>query len=393
MTSDYYIKDNADIEGQKLNAAKGLYQGGDYRGALRLYLDMLNSDYTYKLCYEIGRCYYKLNDFDNAEQYFTRSVKMENIKNPSFMFLGNICHKKNNISKAIEYWITSYSYKPDDETVCLNLASSYFSKDMKFYALYFYEKYLKYAKDKTSDSYLETKNSITEFITIGNDFYRKALRAIDADDNATAIQALEYAVKNIPTNFDINSLLGELYYKEKMYPDALKYLKQAYCLDSKSNDILKKLYSTMVQTGNISGSFCCIKRMLPLVIGNQKEYLEIIKTSKDIQLKLDKAYCAKHIELAKKYYDNNNYHLALFEYENYVLLDNNLSYEYDDIIQKIKSFLHPEERIIKTCFEKGSFYRSGKDYIKSNKYFSKIMTLSDENSSDYKLAKSRIVNV
>ena len=70
MTSDYYIKDNADIEGQKLNAAKGLYQGGDYRGALRLYLDMLNSDYTYKLCYEIGRCYYKLNDFDNAEQYF-----------------------------------------------------------------------------------------------------------------------------------------------------------------------------------------------------------------------------------------------------------------------------------------------------------------------------------
>jgi hypothetical protein len=62
-------------------------------------------------------------------------------------------------------------------------------------------------------------------------------------------------------------------------------------------------------------------------------------------------------------------------------------------MQKKKLFLNPEERIIKTCMEKGAFFHSEGDFIKSNKYFSKIVTLANENSSEYKLAKSRIVNV
>ena len=72
--SDYYIQDNSDIEDKKLEAAKGLYQSGNYSGALKLYLDMVNTSYSYKLYYEIGRCYYKLNDYDNAELHFIRSI-------------------------------------------------------------------------------------------------------------------------------------------------------------------------------------------------------------------------------------------------------------------------------------------------------------------------------
>ena len=88
--SDYYIQDNADIEAKKIDAAKGLYQSGDYKGALRLYLDMQNTEASHKLYYEIGRCYYKLGDNDNAELYFTQSVSLEERKNPSYIFIGNI---------------------------------------------------------------------------------------------------------------------------------------------------------------------------------------------------------------------------------------------------------------------------------------------------------------
>ena len=102
-TSDYYIQDNSDIEEKKLEAAKGLYQAGNYSGALKLYLDMVNTSYSHKLNYEVGRCYYKLNDFDNAETYFLRSVGLERFKNPSFVFLGNIFYKKQEVSKAIEF--------------------------------------------------------------------------------------------------------------------------------------------------------------------------------------------------------------------------------------------------------------------------------------------------
>ena len=101
--SDYYIQDNSDIEDKKMETAKALYIAGNYTGALRLYLDMVNTSYSYKLYYEIGRCYYKLNDIDNAELYFTRSVALKQRKNPSYIFLGNIFHKRENIEKAIKY--------------------------------------------------------------------------------------------------------------------------------------------------------------------------------------------------------------------------------------------------------------------------------------------------
>lgn len=392
-SSDYYIQDNADIETQKSEAAKSLYQAGDYTGALKLYLDMLNTNYSYKLCYEIGRCYYKLEDMTNAESYFTSSISLEEYKNPSYLYLGNIFYRKQDINKAIEYWITSYSYKPDDESVCLNLATSYFSRDMKFYAVYFYEKYLKYAKDKNSDHYKEIKKSLEDFSEIGNSFYKKALRAVNMNDNETAIQALDYAVKNFPVNFDINNLLGKLYYNEKQYSHALKYLEQAFCVDSKSIDILKMLSSVMIHIGDITGAYCCLKRMLPLVISRQKDYYDIIRTTREFESKFSENRTDKHLELAQQYYSENNYHLALFEYENCVILDNTLAEVYDDIIQKIKLFLNPEEKIIKSCFEKGALYYSEGDYRRSNKYFTKIMTLSNESAPEFKLAKSRLTNV
>lgn len=390
--SDYYIQDDVDIEGQKLEAAKGLYKLGDYKGALRLYLDMLNSEYTYTLCYEIGRCYYKLDDIANAELYFVRSTTLEDYKNPSYTYLGNIFYKRNNLSKAIENWIIAHSYKPEDENICINLATTYFSKNMRLYAIYFYKKYLKYAKDKNSASYHEIKKIIEDYTNIGQDFFKKALNAVSANDNETAIKALEYAVNNMPFNFDINNLLGKLYFEQKKYSESIKYLLKAYCLDSKSSDILKKLSSVMVLSGDTFGSYCCMKRLLQLSIGNQKEYLNIIKTTNNLRSQLNNESIQKHLEIAKKYYEDNHYHMALFEFENCILADNNLSYEYDNIIQRIKMFLYPETRIIKNCFEKGMFYYSGQDYAKANKYFTKIMTLSDKTSSDYKMAKSRIVH-
>ena len=54
--------------------------------------------------------------------------------------------------------------------------------------------------------------------------------------------------------------------------------------------------------------------------------------------------------------------------------------------------MNPEDRIIKTCFEKGLIFHSTGDFKKSNKYFSRILILAEENSSDYKYARARLVN-
>lgn len=391
--SDYYIQDNSDIEDKKLEAAKGLYQTGNYSGALKLYLDMVNTSYSYKLHYEIGRCYYKLNDMGNAEIFFKQSISLEENKNPSFVFLGNIFYKKQDLNKAIEYWATAFSFKPDDEAVCLNLATSYFSKDMKLQSLFYYDKYLKYAKDKNASYYLEIKKSVGEFFRIASEFYQKAIKSISMQDKDTAIQALEYAVKNNPTSFDINFQLGKLFLQKQDYMRATIYLKQAFCLDNKSLDILQNLSSALINLGDFTGAYCCLKRILPLVLNNQKEYLDVIKTIKHLEDSFDNLSYQGHLEWADRYYQENNYHFALFEYENCTIIDNTLNKQLSEKIQKLKSFINPEERIIKVCFEKGLTLHSVGDFKKANQYFSKIMSLADENSSDYKYARARLNNV
>lgn len=391
--SDFYIQDNSDIGDKKLEAAKGLYLIGNYSGALKLYLDMVNTDYSSKLNYEIGRCYYKLGQFDSALEYFLNSVSLDNYKNPSYSFLGNIYFKKENLEKAIEYWSTSYAYKPDDEAICLNLATSYFSKNMKFHSVYFYQKYLRYAKDKTASYYLEIKKSMDEFAKLGNEFYQKALISLQNHDMETAKQALEYALNYVPTSFDVNFLLSKLYMEEKSYMQALAYIKQAFCIDKKSLDVLQRMSSIMMDLGDYTGAYCCFKRLLPLVINNQKTYLEVIKMIKQLEESFDGFSAQAHKEWADKYYEDNNYVLALVEYENCLIIDPQMSKELNVRISMLKMFLNPEERIIRICMEKGGVFHSTGDYKKSNRYFSRIMSLAPEDSYDYKLAKSRIVNV
>lgn len=392
VSSDYYIVDNSDLENKRLEAAKNHYSKGDYSSALRLYLDMLNTSISFKLYYEIGRCYYKLNDLLPAEEYFKKSIGLESLKNPSYLYLGNIFYKREDLKNAIENWVSAYAYKPDDEAVCLNLATSYFSKNMKFQSVFYYEKYLKYAKDR-GQSYSTIKNSINRCNEIGKEFMQKAQRAISVRNYSEAVEYLTFAVKNMPVSFDINLALGKAYLEENDNMHAMIFLKQALCLDNKSLDVLQKLASVFINLGDYTAAYCTMRRLLPLVIHNQSEYLRTLQVIKDLNSSFDDLSYQGHKEWADRYYDDNNYHMALLEYENCVILNEELHSELSDKIDRIKSFINPETRIIKTCLEKGEALYNEGDFKTSNKYYSKAMLLANENSSEYRLAKSRVVNV
>lgn len=393
VSSEYYIVDNSDLENKRLEAAKNYYSKGDYSSALRLYLDMLNTSHiSYKLYYEIGRCYYKLNDMLPAEEYFKKSIGLESFKNPSYLYLGNIYYKKEDLRNAIENWVFSYAYKPDDEAVCLNLATSYFSKNMKFQSVFYYEKYLKYAKDR-GQSYSTIKNSISRCNEIGKEFMQKAQRAISVRNYSEAIEYLTFAVKNMPISFDINLALGKAYLEENDNMHAMIFLKQALSLDNKSLDVLQKLASVFINLGDYTAAYCTMRRLLPLVIHNQAEYLKTLQLIKELNSTFDDLSYQGHREWADRYYEDNNYHMALLEYENCVILKDDLQGEIGDKIERIKTFIHPEARIIKACLEKGEALYENGEFVTSNKYYSKVMRLAGENTSEYRLAKSRVVNV
>ena len=69
-----------------------------------------------------------------------------------------------------------------------------------------------------------------------------------------------------------------------------------------------------------------------------------------------------------------------------------LQAELSEKIEKLRTFISPEQRIIKTSMERGNKLFEKNDFKNSNKYFSKVMLFSREDSSEYKLAKSKITN-
>lgn len=391
-SSEYYVADNSDMENKKLEAAKNHYSTGNYSAALQLYLSMLNSSMSYKLYHRIGKCYYKMNDLKLAEEYFERSTKLEPQNNPSFYYLGVICYKRTDIRGAISNWVKSFAYKPDDENVSMNLATSYFSLGMRFQSIFYYDKYLKYAENNT-EAYKTVKTSLDEYNRIGMDFMQKAKQAIARKDTKAAIDFLFFAVKNLPISFDINYVLGSLYLQTGDNMHAMIYLKQALCLDSRSMDTLQKLISVFINLGDYTSAYCMMRRLLPLVIHNQEEYLKTLKMIKDLSATFDDFSYKGHKEWGDNYYNENNYHFALIEYENCVILKDELQEEYSEKIEEIKSYIYPEVRAAKNNLATGNKLLLEGNNREANKYFTKVMKFSDENSSEYKMAKSRIVNV
>ncbi len=392
VSSNFYMADNSDIETKKIEAARSHYQAGDYSAALRLYLSMINSSISYKLYHRIGKCYYKMNDIKSAKEYFQKSVDLESAKNPSYLYLANIYYKEEDLKNAIYCWACVFAYKPEDENVCLNLATSYFSRGMKFQSVYYYEKYLKYAHEKGS-AYSAIKTSIDRCSEIGMEFLQKAKLAISRKNNIAALEFLNFALKNLPVSYDINYLLGQIYLAENDNMHALIYLKQAYCLRPRSIEVLQKLVSACINVGDYTEAYCMMKRMLPLVINNQPEYLKTMQMIKGLDSTFDahSAYALK--DWGDKYFEDNNYHFALIEYENCLMLNPDMQYDLQKRIEQLRRFIHPEIAIINSCIEKGKVSYKDGDFSSSNKYFTKVMQLSESDSEEYKLAKSKVRNV
>ena len=388
-----YTQDNSDVESQKLNAAKNLYRSGDYAGALNIYLDLSSASFSHKLYHEIGRCYYRLNDIESAEKNLLQSIKLESKKNPAYYLLGNLYKKQNDINHAIEYWMGAYAYRPDDTAATLNLATSYSSKNMKPESMHFYEKYLMYSKDKTTDEYLGIKDMLDTYVKTRADLYKRAKIEINSNRLSEAREILEYSQEQVPADFNTYYLLGKLCAQEKDYTKALKYLLQAHCADFRSLDVLQMMYSVMSSLRNNTGSYCCLKRMIPLVVNNQKTYLDIMRATRQLEGTFSPDIYQEHYERAEDYYRDNHYKLALYEYENSILINGKIAPNFDSKIQRLKYFFNPEERIIKSCMEKGTSNYSLGNYNTSNKYFTRIMSLTTSDSKDYKFAKSRLVNV
>ena len=99
--------------------------------------------------------------------------------------------------------------------------------------------------------------------------------------------------------------------------------------------------------------------------------------------------CVNHI---MEILENNKYFDAMLEYENILILDN------DNIDAKIQFQLYeglstPESSLSKLYNKTGNELLHAGKHKEANKFFTRVMEISQQNSDEYRFAKAKLTNV
>ena len=317
------------------------------------------------------------------------------IRNSSaYSYLGNCYFRKLDAKNAIENWTIARSISPKDEFVCLNLAMAYFVKGMSYESVFYYQKYLKYSVNRETQQYLSIQKNMNELFETANDYYIQGERERARNEGILAEKNYKLAMKKYPVVSDYSYALASLYYDIKNYQDASIYYEISLREHSqRDKDIVLRLADCYEKTNDYRMAYCFYNRYLRYSISSQNEYLEITKKMSGLKKLLDSSVVDITLELAKQYYNNNEYYKSLLEYENCVILDSDNKFEYEDTIRKLRSFINPESIVTRKYLEKGKELLMQGEKQGANKYFTEVLHLANPKSDEYRLAKSRIANV
>ena len=390
----YSVEDNSDIEKSVIDAARKHFKDGNYDFAIKLYLGLLKTSASARLYFDVGLCYYKKSDYDSAIEYLTMAGNLDIRNSSAYSYLGNCYFRKLDAKNAIENWTIARSISPKDEFVCLNLAMAYFVKGMSYESVFYYQKYLKYCVNRETQQYLSIQKNMNELFETANDYYIQGERERARNEGILAEKNYKLAMKKYPVVSDYSYALASLYYDIKNYQDASIYYEISLREHSqRDKDIVLRLADCYEKTNDYRMAYCFYNRYLRYSISSQNEYLEITKKMSGLKKLLDSSVVDITLELAKQYYNNNEYYKSLLEYENCVILDSDNKFEYEDTIRKLRSFINPESIVTRKYLEKGKELLMQGEKQGANKYFTEVLHLANPKSDEYRLAKSRIANV
>lgn len=390
----YSVEDNSDIEKSVIDAARKHFKDGNYDFAIKLYLGLLKTSASARLYFDVGLCYYKKSDYDSAIEYLTMAGNLDIRNSSAYSYLGNCYFRKLDAKNAIENWTIARSISPKDEFVCLNLAMAYFVKGMSYESVFYYQKYLKYSVNRETQQYLSIQKNMNELFETANDYYIQGKRERARNEGILAEKNYKLAMKKYPVVSDYSYALASLYYDIKNYQDASIYYEISLREHSqRDKDIVFRLADCYEKTNDYRMAYCFYNRYLRYSISSQNEYLEITKKMSGLKKLLDSSVVDITLELAKQYYNNNEYYKSLLEYENCVILDSDNKFEYEDTIRKLRSFINPESIVTRKYLEKGKELLMQGEKQGANKYFTEVLHLANPKSDEYRLAKSRIANV
>lgn len=391
ITTKFHVQDNSNVEESVMSAAHKHYDAGNYDEALKLLLDASNSNLTSELCLEIGNCYYMLNGQKEALEYWNRAVSLDSKNAKAYTNIGNLHYKNNKVEMAISFWLISQITKPEDPDTSLNLAVAFNEKDMRFESIKYFEKYIKYAENKTTPEYLKIKNKIENCHKIASEYLKAGVELQSIGDDKKAAACYFKSLANYPNFSKTNLNLGSIFFADKNLDLAVKYWLAASHIDPNYDKIYSNLAISYDLMKQFDYAYCYYNKYINYVLNNKEEYQKIHKRLGQLKSYLNNhpELVQKHLEKAQEHLANNRIYDSIDEFKNYSILCPEEAKNYKGMIEKLEKYINPEIPIVASCFEEGNALLKEKKYSEAKPYFARIMRLSSPQYLEFSKARAK----
>lgn len=385
----HIVTSNENTQEDLSAAAKKLYDEGNYEQALKIYSDMLLYSSDSDLYVKMGTCFEKEGKEQTAIEYWEKAIEVDSMNSNAYINLGNCYYKKNKIEKAISYWIASLVAMPEEPTANLNLAVAYSVKNMPTQAFIYYERYLKFAQDKTSEKYLTIKTKMERNIKLGNDYLKLGVQYQTQGDNLSALKCYKRATAYCPILSKAYLNSGSLYYADKNYEEAVKYWIKALYIDPGYPKIINNLAITYDMLKKFDYAYCYYSRYSQYTANKPLETERIVVRCNKIKpfLNANPYLIENHKEAAEEAFAQCNYFKALNEFKNYLILDPSQQQTHLELLLKIDNFLNPDREIINGCMIKGAQLMNKGNFQEAKPYFARVLVLANSGTKEYSMAK------
>jgi len=120
----YYMKEDIHDEGMKrLRLGNSYFQLKNYRGCLREYNEGIRLVPNEKMFFfNIGLCYYKMDDPVKAIEYCNRAVTIDKNFYKAYYLMGLVSHNQKDYDSALKHYLKGYKIEKDDAKILYNIA-------------------------------------------------------------------------------------------------------------------------------------------------------------------------------------------------------------------------------------------------------------------------------
>ena len=387
----FKVQDNSNIEGSTLEAARTHYAEGRYAEALKLLAGVTHTVANAEVYIEIGNCHYMMKNYPLALESWEKAISLDPKSPKAYANIGNLYYKNREVDKAISHWLVALVSRPEDSHTCLNLAVAFNEKNMRFESIKYFERYVKYCEDKSSDTYKQVKANLQHCFDVASQYLTFGVQCQSENDDKKAAACYFKSLANYPNLSKTNLNLGSIFFADKNLDLAIKYWKASMFINPNYDKIYSNLAISYDLKQEFDYAYCYYDRYMNYIINDKEEYAKVNRRLLKIKplLKEHPELVSKHLDLANKHLAKSEFNEAIDEFKNYSILNPEEKQQYKDMIEKLEAYLNPELELIKNCFDFGNRLMSEGKYTEAKPYFYRIMRLSSPEYLEFTKAKGK----